>query len=68
MRAKNLALLITKVTKFKPNQDRAIAQTAQMLKEGKILAIKGIGGFHLAVDAFNNDGCKTSARTQKKRA
>lgn len=33
--------------------NKVIATAAGMLREGKIIAIKGIGGFHLAVDAFN---------------
>lgn len=33
--------------------DRAIDYAASRLAEGKILAIKGLGGFHLAVDALN---------------
>jgi len=31
----------------------AIKQTIQLLKAGKIVAIKGLGGFHLACDATN---------------
>ena len=31
---------------------------ADILKEGKILAIKGIGGTHLVVDAYNEDAIK----------
>ena len=31
---------------------------ADKLKEGKILAIKGIGGTHLVVDAYNDDAIK----------
>jgi hydrogenase maturation protein HypF len=33
--------------------DDPIKEAASLLKEGKILAIKGLGGFHLAVDAVN---------------
>lgn len=32
-----------------------IERTAGLLKEGRIVAMKGLGGFHLAVDAENND-------------
>jgi hydrogenase maturation protein HypF len=32
---------------------RTIAAAAELLVEGKILAIRGLGGFHLAVDATN---------------
>ncbi|MCK5148163.1 carbamoyltransferase HypF [bacterium] len=31
-----------------------IHEAAQMLKDGRILAIKGLGGFHLACDAMNH--------------
>lgn len=34
-------------------------QVAKFLKEGKILAIKGMGGFHLMCDAFNEEALKT---------
>jgi hydrogenase maturation protein HypF len=46
--------------------DKVISRTAELLKEGKILAIKGIGGFHLAVDAFNDEAVKR-LRERKKR-
>ena len=35
-------------------REEAIEETRRMLKEGKILAIKGLGGFHLACDAENS--------------
>ncbi len=31
----------------------AISETISLLKQGKIIAIKGLGGFHLACNAFN---------------
>lgn len=34
-------------------------QVTKFLKEGKILAIKGMGGFHLMCDAFNEEALKT---------
>jgi hydrogenase maturation protein HypF len=35
--------------------DEVIKETVRLLRMGKIVAIKGIGGFHLACDALNND-------------
>ncbi|MEA2083315.1 MAG: carbamoyltransferase HypF [Thermodesulfobacteriota bacterium] len=41
---------------FKPVETRdPISKSGQLLKEGHILAIKGLGGFHLSVDAENNE-------------
>ncbi|EJA9823027.1 carbamoyltransferase HypF [Campylobacter coli] len=38
--------------------DEAFKACAKLLKQGKILAIKGIGGFHLMCDAFNLESIK----------
>ncbi|MGV8027179.1 MAG: carbamoyltransferase HypF [Anaerolineaceae bacterium] len=39
--------------------EAALQQARQMLRDGKILAIKGLGGFHLACDARNNKAVQT---------
>ena len=36
-------------------KDEAIKETIQLLKQGSILAIKGLGGFHLACDGTNHE-------------
>ena len=38
----------------KLNVENAIKKGSEILKKGKILAIKGIGGTHLVVDAYND--------------
>lgn len=44
--------------------NQAILAAAEMLKSGRILAVKGIGGYHLACDAANPDSV-AQLRTRK---
>jgi len=48
-------------------KSNSIAAASQLLKEGKIVAIKGLGGFLLACDATNDTVIKT-LRQRKKRS
>ncbi|MEL4392098.1 carbamoyltransferase HypF [Shewanella algae] len=45
-------------------REQALAQTIALIEQGKILAIKGLGGFHLICDAGNHDSV-TELRRRK---
>jgi hydrogenase maturation protein HypF len=47
-------------------EDEAVRLAGKMLLEGNVLAIKGLGGFHLACDATDADAVRT-LRTRKGR-
>ncbi|HRS07003.1 MAG TPA: carbamoyltransferase HypF [Candidatus Ratteibacteria bacterium] len=58
--------LICPPSKLMAKENTAIIKTAKLLQEGKIIAIKGIGGFHLACDALSKASVKY-LRERKKR-
>lgn len=47
--------------------EKAIEKTIKLLKEGKIVAIKGLGGFHLACDALNEKAVKELRKRKLRR-
>ena len=47
-------------------KNQAIYNTIQALKQGKIIAIKGLGGFHLIVDASNPTAINELRRRKKR--
>ncbi|WP_457569426.1 carbamoyltransferase HypF [Desulfurobacterium sp.] len=47
-------------------REKALELTVKLLKEGKILAIKGLGGFHLICDASNEETVKELRRRKNR--
>ena len=52
-------MLTTNAGKTVAVQDAAILQAADAIRKGMIVAIKGIGGFHLMADPFNDKAVRT---------
>ncbi|MHC4737981.1 MAG: carbamoyltransferase HypF [Planctomycetota bacterium] len=48
----------SKGEKIKSQTDEVLTEAGRLLLDGKIVAIKGIGGFHLAVNAFDEKAVK----------
>ena len=55
-----------KFGKVLASENEAAKEAAGLINEGKILAIKGLGGFHLVCDATNEDAvCELRARKHR---
>jgi len=47
-------------------RENGIQRARQFIKDGKIIAIKGLGGFHLACDALNQEAISNLRRRKKR--
>jgi len=45
-------------SEIESDSDKAVSETVRLLLAGKIIAIKGLGGFHIACDAENDEAVK----------
>jgi hydrogenase maturation protein HypF len=61
-----VALRVVKAGVSVDEKEESVSQTIRLLKEGRIIAIKGLGGFHLACDASNEKAVLT-LRERKRR-
>ena len=61
---KNLDLFGTKFKIYE--KDNSIKSTINILKQGDIVAIKGLGGFHIACDAANKDAVERLRERKRK--
>jgi hydrogenase maturation protein HypF len=52
----------------KVGAEQALAEAARLLSEGKILAVKGLGGFHLAADACNEEAVQRLRKRKNREA
>ena len=60
------AELLDNSGRMKSSHQQAMEDAASMIKDGKIVAVKGLGGFHLMCDA-QNEGAVISLRKRKRR-
>ncbi|NWF97341.1 MAG: carbamoyltransferase HypF [Nitrospirae bacterium] len=53
-------------SRIKVKQQNSIKQAIELLKKGKIIAVKGLGGFHIACDANNKNAVERLRKEKRK--